>query len=153
MAGALAFLQDYGGTLLVAGWAVVVLLLAALLVGMIRRRGSGSRATNRSPALTHETAPINATRLATLPEPTSSLPQVSMQAQRMFAILDDAALSAERAISAHAAAAKHLDSAEYQLQRLFDEFPMLDVSRARQPHAPPVSPSSAAPVPARALAA
>ena len=35
-------------------------------------------------------------------------------------------------MSAHLAAAKHLDSAEYQLLKLFDEFPMLAASRERR---------------------
>ena len=73
------------------------------------------------------------------------------QVDRLFAILDGAGRSAERAISAHAQARQHLDSAEYQLLRLFDEFPMLAAARKQQPAARPIA--VAASSPPRALAA
>lgn len=69
------------------------------------------------------------------PLPARLSPQV--QLDKLFAILDAASLSTERATRAHAAAAQTLDSAEYQLLRLFDEFPALKSTPTQPKLAPP----------------
>jgi hypothetical protein len=149
VAGGLEFLQENGWTLLAVGWATVIGLLVTILVQLFRQRGMGT-------AL--EAAPAAGATLAVSKPSSSHVPAFSTldgptQIDRMFAILDQAAASADRAVCAHAAAAKQLDSAEYQLQRLFIEFPMLDASRSRQPQLPAIPASGVTAARERALAA
>lgn len=147
MADALAFVQDNGGNLLIAGWVITVVLFAAALVRIIRGvKRATSTPINKElvDSGTVLAAPIGAMRAST---------GNGHQAERMFAILDEAATSADRAIRAHAAAGKQLDSAEYQLQRLFVEFPMLSAARSKSSLTPPARAGIVAQVSPRILAA
>lgn len=70
------------------------------------------------------------------------------QLERLFAIVARSVPSVDRMLQAQAAASRHLDSAEYQLERLFEEFPMLMAARAKSPVRSPsrlrIAPASAA---------
>jgi hypothetical protein len=125
VAGALSMIQDASGGLLVAGWIALIGAHVLALAHIVSRRKRAMRAARLAPA-----API--------PNLSSRL-DTTVQVEKLFSVLDDAALSVERATQAHVAATKQLDSAEYLLQRLFDEFPMFGPARRQRPQlAPPI---------------
>ena len=106
--------------LLVLGWVSIVLLHVYALARMWR--GGGTVAAGKISA-----APAVARSTPAMPVVMDDATQL----RRLYAILDDAGNAAERAMTSHVGATKHLDSAEYQLLRLFDEFPMLTAARTR----------------------
>ena len=106
--------------LLVLGWVSIVLLHVYALTRMWR----GGITVAASNAVL---APATAQSTAVIPVAMDDATQL----HRLFAILDHAGNAAERAMTSHAGATKQLDSAEYQLLRLFDEFPMLTAARTR----------------------
>ena len=105
--------------LLVLGWVSIVLLHVYALARMWR----GGITVAASDTVVAPTAQSTAAIPVAMDDAT--------QLQRLFAILDHAGNAAERAMTSHVGATKHLDSAEYQLLRLFDEFPMLTAARTR----------------------
>ena len=117
MAGALSLSNDATGSVLVLAWAGVVLLLLALLGRMMRARWILSKPI---------TAAVPASGVAV-----STARGGATQIDRLLTILDGAIKSGDRAITAHARAARQLDSAEYQLLRLFVEFPVLSAVSTR----------------------
>ncbi len=108
--------------LLVLGWLALIAMHVFAIVRLMRRRVA-ARARREADALSVQSQTERAAR-ATQKDTSRS------QIERLFGILETSAASVERAMSAHRAAAKHLDSAEYQLLRLFDEFPILTASRS-----------------------
>lgn len=132
MAGALSLPLDLAWTLVLFAGVAAIALHGLALVRFLRRRRAGD-------------APVQS---ALLP----ALQNDAHQSRRLFSLLDAAAVSAGRAIEAHKTASQHLDSAEYQLERLFDELPMLAAFRTSNT-APPVSVLLIVPQPAQALAA
>lgn len=135
VSSSLTLLAEHGEALQPWLWVAVI---ASLVFGFLSlRQGRVRTATSQSVS-----APIA--------EVTGLSP--AAQIERLFALIDGASQSTERAMAAHAAAAKHLDSAEYQLLRLFDEFPTLAAVR-RQSTATAEIVRMAAPGAPRALAA
>jgi hypothetical protein len=114
-------LSETNPDLLVLGWLALIALHIIALIGMTRRRAK-AKARRQAGVLPARSLAEQASR--TIPADTSA-----SQIQRLFGILETSAASVERAMAAHRAAARQLDSAEYQLLRLFDEFPMLAASR------------------------
>ena len=135
--------SGFAAELLLAGWMVLVALLVYATVRPMRRRRATAKARRETDALTARSAPEWAGRA--IPKDTSA-----SQIERLFGILESRAASVERAMTAHDAAARHLDSAEYQLLRLFDEFPMLAAGRSQPRRAaniavvPPATPAAQA---------
>jgi hypothetical protein len=114
-------LSELNPDLLVLGWLALIALHVFALIGMMRRRAT-AKARREADVLSAQLQAEPASR-------TISTDTSASQIQRLFGILETSAASVERAMSAHRAAARQLDSAEYQLLRLFDEFPMLAASR------------------------
>ena len=117
--------------LLLLGWAVLVALHVYAIVQLMqrRRRREAAAADSQRPKTEHQRGVLP---VPSQPETASAVARgtaAATQIERLFGILDTSAASVERAMSAHLAAAKHLDSAEYQLLKLFDEFPMLVANR------------------------
>ena len=127
MADLFQHLTNVQPELLVLGW---VALLAAHVYGIIRlrrrRRDAGNARRPSDVSSTQYQASLDQASLAARIMPRDN---ASAQIHRLFGILETSAASVERAMSAHRSAAKHLDSAEYQLLKLFDEFPMLAANR------------------------
>lgn len=98
--------------------AAVVVHLAAIVRAILRRRGQlpAQKSSQARPLRIAE--PVRISEHA--------------QIERLLDIVAQAAPKAERMREAHDTAARHLDSAEYLLQRLFEEFPMLAATRAGQ---------------------
>jgi hypothetical protein len=135
VSGILTLLAEHGETLRPLLWVAVI---SSLVFGFLRlRQGLAMTAAPRAV-------------LAPTAAPSTLTPAI--QIERLFAFVDDATRSAERAMVAHAAAARHLDSAEYQLLRLFEEFPVLAAAR-RQPAATAEIVRIASPGAPRAMAA
>ena len=137
MTEALSMSKDLTGGLLALAWAGVVLLHIWALVRMMRRGTSRRIQAVRRPAPAKRAtrAMVAAIRAPRVAPARSAIPARPMDGaahiNRLFAILDGAIKGSERAVAAHVAAARQLDSAEYQLVRLFDEFPILTAARAR----------------------
>ena len=130
MAGAFSFLQQHGTVLMMTAWGLVVLAHVAYLGSFFRKRPAEPASVADTGSAGHGTRAVAA---AVAPVRAYAPQDPDTQAARLFSIISDAAQSAERAISAHTQAARQLDSAEYQLRRLFDEFPLLASARRRKP--------------------
>lgn len=122
--------------------ATLLALTAYVLTRLLPSRGGPAMVQRAAPA---GRAPFDQTVQA------SGATKVASQIERLFGLLEAGAASTERAAAAHLAAARHLDSAEYQLMRLLDEFPILSTRHGQTRQAAPLSP--ARPAPSRALAA
>ena len=124
VADLIAHFSGFAGELLLAGWIVLVALLVYAIVRVIRRWRAAASARRR---VDDKPAPSQRENAAAGALGDAAATQI----ERLFCILETSGASVERAVSAHVAAARHLDSAEYQLLRLFDEFPMLAAGRSQ----------------------
>lgn len=143
MADLFQTLSETNPDLLVLGWLALIALHIIALFGMTRRWAKARRQAGVLPARS-----LAEPASRTIPADTSA-----SQIQRLFGILETSTASVERAMSAHRAAARQLDSAEYQLLRLFDEFPMLAASRGAAKLKASVAVVAPAAVTAHAMAA
>jgi endonuclease/exonuclease/phosphatase (EEP) superfamily protein YafD len=138
VADLLTLVSEHSAGLIVLGWIALVGLNVYALARVVGKRRSAARAGRVSST----TQPQAATAVMTAGPPALTAPA---QIERLFGILETGAASAERAMTAHVAAAKHLDSAEYQLQRLFVEFPILTANRPAPAPQPVQEPAPATP--------
>ena len=119
---------------------VVVPAFLIMLYGLRRARPTGSAPGPRPEPAAKSLVPLRQTSppkpivaAAASPARKAAILDDRAQIDRLFGYVGDSVKSGERAIAAHGQAARHLDSAEYQLQHLFAEFPVITRATSTAP--------------------